>query len=43
MVLVRHRASSTIGRLDSWDERGCVVDGKRIDGAVFVVPWRRAS
>ena len=40
MVLVRHRSGTTTGRLDSWDEHGCVVDGRRIDGPVFVVALR---
>ena len=40
-VVVRHRSGVTTGRLDSWDERGCVVDGKRIKGPVFIVPVRK--
>jgi hypothetical protein len=40
MVVVRHRYGTTTGYLTSWDERGCVVDGKRIDGFVWLVVLR---
>lgn len=44
MTVTAFSSSGTVsGRLDSWDERGAVVDGKRVEGPVLIDARERAA